>query len=126
MLNRIFLLKPCQWPDISNGWRHWVLVLWISKCTALDLMANELLLTACQTTGGSLYAMCVAVTSLTPEQVVSCTGMKIKYTACLQQLNQPYPLIPAIDPDPYAWTPFSPCIFETGHLILPGLCPTLP
>ena len=89
------------------------------------MLASALLL-ACQINGVDLYQQCVSTPPLTAQQLTACTALKSSYLLCLQQLNTPYPLLPSSDPDPYSENPFTPCSYETGHLILPGICLTLP
>ncbi len=91
----------------------------------MPMLASVLLL-VCQTNGIGLYNQCVVTPPVTPQQISACTTLKSTYLLCLQQLNLPYPLINSLDPDPYSGTPFTPCTYETGHLILPGICLTLP
>ena len=93
---------------------------------AIDVIAAEALLLTCQSTGHTLYAQCVVKVPITPEDIAVCTSLKASYNLCLAQLTAPSPLIPAIDPDPYAMNPFTPCTYEAAHLILYDICPTTP
>lgn len=87
---------------------------------------DEAVLISCQTTGHTLYYNCVAKPPTSPDEVAACTALKIKYLVCLTKLTIPYPLTPSLDPDPYSYSPFTPCKFETGHLILFDICPNIP
>jgi hypothetical protein len=86
---------------------------------------NETLLLTCQASGATLYNQCVIKEPVTPQQITACTALKISYILCLGQLNLPYPLVRSLDPDPYAYSPFTPCEYETGHLVLPEICPSI-
>ncbi len=91
----------------------------------LKLNANpmdEIVLALCHTDGVLLYSNCVAVPVTTSEQVTACSALKIKYLAGLAQLTLPNSLTPSIEPDPYMLSPWSPCKFETSHLVIPEIC----
>lgn len=93
---------------------------------AAVLPIDEAMLLVCQQVGSSLYNSCVATLPVNPDQTAACGTLKASYLACLQALNAPYPLVPSLDPDPYVDNLFTPCTYETGHLVLPSICPTLP
>jgi hypothetical protein len=87
---------------------------------------DEGLLISCQASGHALYYNCVVKPPIKPDDVAICGALKTSYLVCLAKLNLPYPLIPSTDPDPYAYSPFTPCRFETGHAILYDICPNIP
>lgn len=87
---------------------------------------DEALLLSCQTDGHTLYSNCVIKPPTSPDEVAACSALKIKYLGCLTKLTIPYPLTPSQDLDPYSYSPFTPCKFEIGHLILFDICPNTP
>lgn len=106
-----------------------ILILWINLAIANHISNNamdESILLSCQATGHTLYSNCVAKPPATPDEVAACGMLKTTYLICLTKLTIPYPLTPATDPDPYSYSPFTPCTFETGHLILFDICPNSP
>ena len=101
--------------------KYALFILLSNICFAIDF-ANEALLLTCQAHGHILYANCVAKTPITPDDISTFFSLKTTYNLCLQELNQPLPLISSLDPDIYANSPFTPCNYETGHLILYDIC----
>lgn len=100
---------------------------WINIVFSLNVpIVDEALLISCQASGHALYYNCVIKPPVKPDDVAACGTLKTTYLGCLDKLNIPYPLIPSMDPDPHAYSPFTPCHFETGHLILYDICPSIP
>lgn len=89
-------------------------------------ITGEALLVSCQASGHELYYNCVVKPAVKPDDVAACTTLKTTYLICLAKLNLPYSLIPSTDPDPYAYSAFTPCRFEIGHAILYDICPNIP
>jgi hypothetical protein len=84
--------------------------------------AGAALFSTCQTLGHSLYFTCVVNPPKTKEEFVVCHSKKVSYEMCLIKLNRPYPLTKAIDPDLYVYSLFSPCKYETSHLVMHDIC----
>jgi len=104
-----------------------VLFFFCGSIAAVNLpFADEALLISCQATGHALFINCVIKLPIKPDDVASCVALKTTYVICLSRLNAPYPLMMAIDPDPYSSNPFSPCYYETGHVALYDICPSIP
>lgn len=85
-------------------------------------MVAEALLIMCQSFGSNLYNQCVKVPPVDDKQVAVCSGLKAAYNSCLSSLNAPYPLSLSLEPDPYGYTPFTPCEYDIAHLILKPIC----
>jgi len=85
-------------------------------------LADIALLTICQGLGHSLYFSCVVNTPKTKEEIAACIVKKASYEICLIKINQPYPVVKAMDPDLYSYSLFSPCKYETGYLVMYDIC----
>jgi hypothetical protein len=97
-----------------------------SYAISTDVVANEALLISCQSVGHVLFVSCVVVPPADSTQAAICAVLYAKYMACSTALNAPMPMIPSLDPDPYKISPYSPCRYEVGHVILFDICPNLP
>ena len=91
-----------------------------------DVIANEALLVSCQSVGHILFASCVVVPPADSTQAAICAGLYAKYMACSTALNMPMPMVLSLDPDPYKSSPYTPCRYEVGHVILFDICPNIP
>lgn len=106
-----------------------ILMLLINLTIANPISINavdESVLLSCQATGHTLYSSCVVKPPSTPDEVAVCGTLKTTYLICLTKLTIPYLLTPSLETDPYSYSPFTPCGFETGHLILFDICPNSP
>jgi hypothetical protein len=105
-----------------------VLIFFLSKVNAISManIQDEATLITCQTLGHSLYLSCVVIPPTEPKQIAACTAIKLSYDVCLQKITSPYPLTVSVDPDSNSHNPFTPCHYETGHMILFDICPSLP
>jgi len=78
---------------------------------------DEAMLASAATQGSAVYYNCIVTPPISAEQQAICAALYAKYVATLAVLNAPYPLIPSLDPDPYAWSPYDICRFEAGHIV---------
>lgn len=92
----------------------------VAKQIPANLLLDEAALISSQAMGHDLYANCVQRPPLTPEEVSRCSAVKVSYILLLKKLNTPYPL--TVTPDPYSYSPFTPCGFETANLVLFDIC----
>jgi hypothetical protein len=110
-----------------------VICLVICIMTAATVFADpvdEALLDSSQAQGTHIYQACIVTPPVTAPQKAICAGLYSTYISSLTTLNLPYPLIPTIDPDPYAWSPYDICRYETGHVVFGNqltvpYCPTI-
>ena len=106
------------------------LFLAISSIECYANTPDEVLLQAAKSSGITVYHACIETPPVTAEQVAVCTNLYGNYVTALTTVNMPEKLIPSIDPDPYAWSPYDICRYETGHIVfgdqlsLP-YCPTV-
>jgi len=98
--------------------------LWV--CQAISSANHEALLLTCQSFGHSLFNNCVRKIPVSAEELSACMALKASYLGCLNIINDLYPMEISKDPDPYVSSPFTPCTYETGHLVLYDICPSLP
>ena len=84
--------------------------------------AGVALLSVCRGLGHSLYFTCVVNPPKTKEEHALCISKKASYTMCLAKINRPYILTKAMDLDLYSYSLFSPCKYETGHLVMYDIC----
>ena len=106
-------------------------VLLLSFLTMINLPAlaiNEMLLEIVKSQGSRVFFTCVVTPPETPPSI--CSKLYARYLANLSALNAPNPLVLSIDPDPYSWSPFDICRYETEHIVfgdelIVPYCPTL-
>lgn len=104
-----------------------ILIANLKLVNSLTLDPMEPVLLSCQATGHSLFYMCVIKPPTTPAEAAVCSSLLAKYTTCSIALNQPCAMQISVDPpDPYSWSPFSPCRFEVQRVILWDICPNTP
>ena len=91
---------------------------------------DEGLLTTAKATGAKVYFACIVTPPVNTAKKAICRGLYNSYMAALTAVNAPLPLVVSVDPDPYAWSPYDICRYETGHVVFGEqlsvpYCPTL-
>lgn len=91
---------------------------------------DEVELALAATEGTIVYYTCIATPPVSVDQQAVCLALYTKYVATITAINAPYPLVPSIDADPYAWSPYDICRYEVGHIVFGNqvtipYCPTL-
>lgn len=82
-----------------------------------DPIVDEALLGATKSAGSKVYWACIVTPPVTEVQKGICAGLYGTYMASLTALNAPLPIVLSIDPDPYVWSPYDICRYETGHIV---------
>lgn len=94
-----------------------------------DMITNEALLALAKTQGTNVYHECILTPPVTPQQKAFCSALYAVYKIYITALNTPYPLVIAVEPDPYSWSPYDICRYEVGHMVfgdegIEPYCPT--
>ena len=84
--------------------------------------AGAALFNICRGLGHSLYFTCIVNPPKTKEEYAVCISKKAGYEMCLIKINKPYRLTNAMDPDLYSYSPFSPCKYDAGRLVMYDIC----
>jgi hypothetical protein len=92
--------------------------------------SNEVLLTSSHEQGTHIYQTCIVTPPVTASQKALCAGLYSTYMSSLTKLNSAYPLTPTINPDPYSWSQYDICRYETSHAVFGDqltvpYCPTV-
>lgn len=95
-----------------------------------EVVIDEALLVSTISQGTNIFYTCIVVPPVTPHQNALCASLYSGYITSLTTLNEPYPLILSVDPDPYAWSTYDVCRYETEHTIFGNqgvqpYCPTV-
>ena len=91
---------------------------------------DEALILAASSAGNKVYFGCIVTPPVTSAQKAICAGLYTTYNTALRAVNATLPLVPSLDPDPYAWSPYDICRYETGHIVFGNqlslpYCPTI-
>ena len=78
---------------------------------------DEAMYVAARTQGTVVYTTCIVTPPVTAAQQATCASLYKTYIVTLTALNIPYPLTMSLDPDPYLWSPYDICKYETGHIV---------
>lgn len=93
--------------------------------------ADEALVASAYAQGVNIYNTCIATPPVDPDLVTYCTSIYTVYVVTLSSVNAPLPILPAIDPSPYVWSPYDICRYEVAHMVFnsitqsPYYCPTI-
>jgi len=106
-------------------------ILMISPLVGFCDPINEALMAVSHVEGNTVYTMCILTPPTgNPVKEAACLLLYNKYNASLLSVNSGLPLIPSIDPSPYAWSPYDICRFEPAHFVFSieygfPVCPTI-
>lgn len=98
---------------------------------AIASPADEALVASAYVQGANIYNTCIATPPVDPDLVAYCTSIYTAYVMTLNSVNAPLPILPAVDPSPYAWSPYDICRYEVAHMVFnsvvqsPYYCPTI-
>jgi hypothetical protein len=104
---------------------YFVILLLLNQFS-FTIVMNEGVLVSAQSQGHTIYYSCIATPPVSTQQIAACSVMYKAYNSTLQLLNAPLPIMPSLDPSPFSWSPYDVCRFETGHMALLDLCPSIP